>query len=246
MPSIRIWTLESDYDAKAVKSLAGKLVAHLGLPNLTIHASGKGAVPRPKKSDKSSSITLSRAVRNYLKQDDCVIFVIDSDSPMSSEMRKLQQDSLLNQIERIKGDSGLAGKVFFAPAIQEVESWLLIDCLGIFCYFASKRPRFRENCREKVSTNQPFSRMVTRHQKGDTQNIVEAQVGGRGAKEFLIDFSEQILLGLNPNLSHRNIRRERYREKMSPDIARLVVVDRETLRRNNSLRQLGDLLALFN
>ena len=46
MPTIRIWTLESDYDAKAVKCLANKLVAHLQLGNLSIQASGKKAISR--------------------------------------------------------------------------------------------------------------------------------------------------------------------------------------------------------
>jgi hypothetical protein len=40
MPRIRIWTLESTNDAKVVKHLAGKLVTHLQLGNLSIQTVG--------------------------------------------------------------------------------------------------------------------------------------------------------------------------------------------------------------
>ena len=59
-------------------------------------------------------------------------------------------------------------------------------------------------------------------------------------KEYLSELSEKILLALNPNLPHRNIRRQRYRENMSPEVAEHVLIDQQTLRRNNSLRELGN------
>ena len=246
MPSIRIWALESDNDAKAVKFLADKLAAYLRLDNLSIQTSGKTALPRPGRGGDSPHETLRKAVRNYLKQDDCVIFVIDKDGPMSTHQRRQEPNSLINQIEGVVRDNGLSGKVFFAPAVQELEAWLLIDCLGIFCYFASKRQPYRENCRDRVMSNQLFGRFVRSHQRGDTENIVEAEVGGSGAKEHLSAFSKQILLRLNPNMRERNVRREQYREAMSPKIAEYVVIDQETLRRNDSLRCLGNRLAKFS
>ena len=88
-----------------------------------------------------------------------------------------------------------------------------------------------------------FSRLVRKHQRGDTEKIVEAVAGGRGAKEYLIDFSEQILLGLNPNMPQKNIKRERYREAMAPEIAEHLVINQQTLERNASLRRLGNYLA---
>ena len=239
MPTIRIWTLESDYDAKAVKCLANKLVAHLQLGNLSIQASGKKALPRQKGAG------LRKATQNYLKQEAYVIFVIDSDSPMSTRQRRREPNSLINQIEQVTKDSHFAGKVFLAQAVHELEAWLLIDCLGIFCYFASKRTQYRENCRDKVPTNPSFRGLVKRYQKGDTEKIVEAEIGGRGAKEYLIEFSEQILLKLNPNMPQKNINRQRYRQKMSPEVAEHVDINQETLRRNNSLHNLGNLLAQF-
>ena len=237
MPTVTIWTLESDYDAKAVKCLANKLVTHLQLGNLSIRVVGRNALRRAE---------LRKATQNYLKQDDCVIFVIDSDSPMSTSERRRQQNSLINQIEEVANDSSFAGTVFLAQAVQELEAWLLIDCLGVFCYFASKRAQYRENCRDKVSTNQSFTRLVGRYQKGNTENIVEAEIGGSGAKEYLTEFSEKILFALNPNMPPRNVNRQRYREAMSPEVSEHVDINQETLRCNNSLRKLGRVLTRFN
>ncbi len=245
MPTMRIWTLESDNDAKAVKCLANKLVTHLQLGNLSIQASGRKAVPKRNKRGASSSDTLRMAVQNYLQQDVCVIFVIDSDGPMSSHQRQQEPNSLINQITRVVEDSHFTGKVFLAQAVQELEAWLLIDCVGIFCCFASKVAQYRENCRDAVLTNQSFTRLVDHYQKGDTEKIVEAEIGGSGAKEYLIEFSKEILLALNPNLPHRNVNRRQYRENMSPEVAEQVLIDQHTLGRNHSLRKLGNLLAQF-
>ena len=245
MPTIRIWTLESENDAKAVKCLANKLVTHLQLANLSIQTSGPNAVPKKNKKGAPPSDILRMAVHNYLRQDDCVIFVIDSDGPMSSHQRRQEPNSLINQITRVVQDRRLTDKVFLVQAVQELEAWLLIDCLGIFCYFASKVARYRENCRDRVSENRPFTQLVRRYQKGNTEYIVEAEIGGRGVKEYLIEFSEKILLVLNPNMPHRNIDRQRYRENMSPEVAEHVLIDQQTLGRNNSLRKLGNLLNQF-
>ena len=242
MSTIRIWTLESDYDAEAVKCLAHKLATHLRLNNLSIRSSGKRAIPR-----RTGRIdTLTMVTQNYLKQDACVIFVIDRDGPMSDHQRRREPNSLINQIEKVINDACFTGKVFFAQAIQELEAWLLTDCLGIFCYFASKRRHYRENCRDSVSANQSFSQLVARYQKGNSENIIEAEVGGRGAKEYLREFSEQILRELNPDIPQKNVHSERYREAMSPKVAEHVVLDGQTLQRNISLRKLGDVLAQFN
>ena len=245
MTNIRIWTLESDIDAKAVKCLANKLVTHLQLANLSIQTSGPNAVPKRNKKGASPNDTLKIAVQNYLKQDACVIFVIDSDGPMSGHQRKQEPNSLINQITRVVRDRRFTGKVFLAQAVQELEAWLLIDCLGIFCYFASKIAQYRENCRDRVSANQSFMRLVGSYQKGDTEKIVEAEIGGKGAKEYLIEFSKKILPALNPKKTLRNITREQYRENMSPEIAEYVLIDQQTLKCNNSLRKLGTVLAKF-
>ena len=245
MPTVRVWTLESDNDARAVGRLANKLVTHLRLRNISIQESGRQAVPKRNKKGAPSSDILRMAVRNYLKQDTCVIFVIDSDSPMSTHQRQQEPNSLINQVTRIIKDSRFTGKVFLARAVQEVEAWLLVDCLGIFCYFASKVVRGRRISRGDVLEKQSFARLVNRYQKGDTEKIVEAEIGGSGAKEYLVEFSEKILRELNPNMPPKNIKRQQYKEHMSPEVAEQVVIDRRTLKRNNSLRKLGDLFAQF-
>ena len=242
MTTIRIWALESDYDAKAVECLANKLAKHLQLGNLSIQISGSDAFPQ----GGSLSGKLNKATQNYLKQAGCVIFVIDSDGPMSSHQRRKQTNSLINQIEGVVKDKSLAGRVFLVQAVQELEAWLLIDCLGIFCHFASQRAQYKENCRSRVSANRALRRLIGNKQKGDTEKIVEPESGGKGAKEYLEKFSEGILLKLNPRMPQRNVKNEWYREAMSPKVAEHVVIDGETLKRNNSLRKLGDVLTQFD
>lgn len=237
MPNVRIWTVESDNDAKAVKCLANQLATHLQLGNLSIRVSGK--------KELLERNPLRKKVQNYLREEACVIFVVDLDGPMSMHQRRQEPNSLINQVTKIVNNRRFAGRVFLAQAVQELEAWLLIDCLGIFCYFASKRAQYRENCRNTVSADRALARWIARHQRGNTENITETQIGGKGPKEYLVEFSEQILRRLNPNMPQRNLRQRRYRETMSPDIAEHVVIDRETLRRNHSLRQLGELLAQF-
>ena len=233
MPSIRILTLESDDDAKVVRCLAKKLAAFMQLTPIQIYTAGG---PQPQ---------LRKVIQNYLKQDDYVIIVIDSDGQMTQHERSQQPNSLKNQSRRIVNDRQFSGKVFFVEAIQELEAWLLIDCIGIFCYFATKRAQFRENCRDKVSADPSLKRFVSNNQKGDTETIVEPVSGGKGAKEYLIEFSEKVLDKLNPNLSDRDIDREKYHERISPEIAEHIEINRETLQRNNSLKKLGNVLAQF-
>ena len=235
MPNIRIWTVESDNDAKAVKRLAHKLLEYMKLGPISIDTTGRLKPPTQ----------LREAIQNYLKDEDCVILVIDRDGPMTHHERLQQPNSLINQIKRIINDRRFDGKVFLIEAVRELEAWLLIDCLGIFCYYATKRAQFRENCRDKVSTNRPLKRLVDRYQKGNTENIVEAESGGRGAKEYLIDFSERVLLALNPNMPLKNVDREKYRETRSSEVAEHIVIDKETLQHNNSLKELGDVIAKF-
>lgn len=248
MPRIRIWTLESDNDAEAVKCLATKLSAHLQLADLSIRKASRktlSAISRRRKGNRFSSDNLKLAVRNYLKEDDCVIFVIDTDSWVSLHQRRQEQNSLVNKVERILSDNCFTGKVFFAPAVQELEAWLLIDCLGIFCYFASKSPKYRTIDRDRLVKDQTFRNLIKDGQKGDTELIVETVAGGNGPKEYLEDFSKKVLRALNPNIPPKNINRERYDENMAPALAEHIVIDKQTLARNNSLCELGNILAQF-
>ena len=235
MPSIRIWTVESDYDAKAVKCLAQKLSEYMKFGPISIEITGRLKPPTQ----------LKAAIQNFLKDEDCVILVIDQDGPMTHHERLQQPNSLINQIKRVVDDRRFAGKVFLVEAVRELEAWLLIDCIGIFCYYATKRSQFRENCRRKVSTDPSLNRFVNRYQKGNTETIVEPVSGGKGAKEHLIEYSERVLKQLNPSLTSRNIDREKYHETRSPEVAEHIDINKETLQRNNSLKKLGDVIAQF-
>ena len=254
MPTVRIWTVESDYDRDAVKCLANKLATYLHLDNLSIQASGRRALQSAGRNQSSrrnrqrspSSDPLRRATQNYLEEAACVIFVIDQDSPMSTHQRRREPNSLINQIERVVNDPHFRGKVFLAWAVQELEAWLLIDCLGIFCYFTRQSPQYRTFDRDRIRQNSSFSNLVNHHQTGNTENIVEAVPGGRGAKEYLREFSEQILRAINPSMPQRNVNEKRYHESISPEVAEHIDINQNTLRRNNSLRRLGDVLTRFN
>ena len=108
MPSIRIWALESDNDAKAVKCLADKLVRHLQLDPLAVRWAGKKAFRAINKKGGSKENGLKSAVINYLKQDDYVIIVIDNDGPMSNHQRRQEPNSLINQVSQIVRDRSLS------------------------------------------------------------------------------------------------------------------------------------------
>ncbi len=232
MPSIRIWTLESDNDAKVVRCLANKLVNFMQLTPIPIYTAGG---PQPQ---------LKNVIQNYLKQDDYVIIVIDSDGRMTRNERLKQANSNINKCLQIVGDPCFVDRVFLVEAVQELEAWLLIDCIGIFCYYAAKhRSHYKENCRKKVSADSSLKRFVSKNQEGNTENLVEAESGGKGAKEHLIEYSKKILEKLNPNLSQRKIDRGKYRESISPEVAEHIEINNDTLRRNDSLKKLGDVIA---
>ena len=172
MPTIRIWALESDNDAKAARCLANKLVMHLQLSDISIQTVENRKFLNNRRIRGTLNDKLRKAVQNFLDQGEYVIFVIDSDSPISLHQRRQEPNSFINQIERIVRDRSFNGRVFFAPAIHELEAWLLIDCLGIFCYFATRRAQYRNNCRDKVLTNESFVRLLRRYQRGNTGNTL--------------------------------------------------------------------------
>ena len=243
MPSVTVWALESDYDAKVVKCLADKLIKHLELSNVFIRAVGKRAMTKRGKAKKDPSNMLRQAVKNYLKQDDCLIFVIDTDGPMSSHQRKQEHNSLINQVNRVISDTQFEGRVYLAKAKCELEAWLLVDCGGIACYFAGKkRKAYRDNCREKITSDKNFMRLIKTYQRGNTELIVEAVSGGKGVKEYLVEFSKSILKHINPNMPLKNLKQEKYHECLSPDIAEYIEINRTTLNRNESLRLFGKIL----
>lgn len=76
--------------------------------------------------------------------------------------------------------------------------------------------------------------------EADTEKIVEPISGGKGAKEYLVDFSRQILKKLNPNLKKADIRKNEYTESLASDVSEYIEINEETLRRNSSLRKFAE------
>lgn len=243
LPSVRIWTPESDYDAKAVLFLSEKLVAHFDI-KISIKVKGK---PDRQVAKKGSS-GLKDAIKNYLQEDNCVIFVIDHDGPQAQANRRQEPNSLINQIEEVVKLKEFQGRVHLVEAVNELEAWLLIDCTGIFCYFAQnhhtlpktcKQNLCSKECRHKITQHKEFGRLITKYTKGDTASIEEPEQGSdKGVKEYLIKFSEEIFQVLHP-MKHKVDKNSKYKEALAPKIAEYIEINDETLKRSTSLTKLG-------
>jgi hypothetical protein len=225
MPSIRLWVPESDHDSKAVGYIANKIVALYG-GNITIQLATKqgfNTAIHPKIQD-----GLKKAVDTYLKNDDLVIFLLDSDGTQSQNQRRSERNSLVNRIENVVKLFEGEGRVKYFPMIQELEAWLLVDYLGICCFFT-------ENTGHR--NNRKWIDFANSKQRGGTDLIAEAESGGKGAKECLVKASREILIKHNPNLTdkHKNLKASQYEESQSSKIAEYLEIDYQTLRRNKSL-----------
>ena len=232
MPSVRIWAPESDYDELAIRHLAENALAYLG-SELKVYTAGGRAYSTVGKKVRSNPNALIVAARQYLKQDDYLIFVIDRDSPASLAKRRNEPFSKINLVETVIDAPDLQGKVFLILIIEELEAWLLVDCIGVCCYFTSK------DCSWKTRNKQAhtFSNLIRKYQRGNTELITEPVPGGRNAKEYLITFSEEIIRKSKPDIRHDTLDRVKYQERLSPEIVRCIQIKSETLARNASFKQ---------
>jgi hypothetical protein len=229
MSSIRIWTPESDFDSKAVRCIAEKIIAFYG-SDIKILESSKMAYNQA--FQKNQKDGLQKQVNIYLKTSDLVIFLIDYDGIQSHTQRSKESNSLVNRITEVVNSIDKAILVYIK---QEVESWLLVDCLGICCYFTKD---------EKTRIKKDWIEFSTKNQPGNTELIVESVPGGKGAKEYLVDFSDSINLKINPNLSKKldNLKQKRYSESDSPQVDKYIEINQQTLARNESLREFAKYL----
>ncbi len=172
MPSVRSWTLESDYDAEAVSLLSAKLVAYLGI-KVSIKKKGKPE----RQIAKQGADGLKNAVKNYLQEDCCVIFVIDHDGPQAQAKRKQEPNSLINQVEKVIKLKEFQGRVHLVEMVNEIEAWLLVDCIGIFCYFAQnhhalpktcKQVLCSKECRTEITQHKIFGPLIKKYTRGNT------------------------------------------------------------------------------
>ena len=234
MPRVTIWVIESDNDKEVVKCLSRKLATYLGL-NIRVRAVGKKAFNDVAKQLKRKPDALERAIADYLEDSNCVIFVTDSDSYIRLEKRQDNPTSAISHIKQVQDK--FAGKVHLALAVHELEAWLLVDCLGICCYFAGveNSPNPRQRQYKKFQS-------LLKQSPGNTELIVEVEPGAIGPKEYLIEFSGKILKTLNPKIKPRILNQKKYKPSLSPEIAQYIEINDDTLRRNNSLRQFGQYL----
>ncbi|XWK86044.1 MAG: hypothetical protein U7127_17675 [Phormidium sp.] len=230
MPSVRIWTPESDYDRDAVCQITQKILKYYNC-DLEIQYLGKQTYNNA--VIKKQQDGLKKEVDTYLKRNDLVIFLIDADSSKSQAKRRGEKNSQLNRIEGVVNTSN--GKVKLILMRQELEAWLLVDVLGICCYFTKNS----EN-----RNNQDWIKFARRKQPGKTNLIEEAEIGGKNAKEYLVELSREILIKNNPNLRNKgdNLKSSQYSEDQSPKIAQYIEINRETINRNDSLAEFAQCL----
>lgn len=228
MPSVRIWTPESDYDRDAVVCIAKKIVGYNKL-DLAIQYADKQGFNYVAREPNG----LQKAVKNYLKNNDLVIFLIDADGNQALAKRQGERNSLVNRIKAVVDASG--GKVKLILMRQELEAWLLVDCLGICCYFTGNA---------NARSEEKWIKFARKKQKGKTNLIEEANVGGKGAKEYLVELSKEILVEKNPKLKKKpkNLKESQYDEKESPKVAECLEMSSKTIKRNDSLEEFAQCL----
>jgi hypothetical protein len=227
MPSIRIWTPESDFDSQAVRCIAEKIIQFYK-SDITILDSTKEAYNQAVRKN-----LLDKAVKNYLKTSELVIFLIDADGIKSQAERLKQPNSLVNKITEVVNSIDNAILIYIR---QELESWLLVDCLGICCYFTKD-----ENTRIKPD----WIKFAQKNQHGNTHLIVEVVSGGKGASEYLEKIlSDKINCKINPKLENKldNLKQKRYSKSNSPQVAKYMEINQQTLARNESLREFAKYL----
>ena len=223
MNSIRIWTTESDFDSKTVRCIAQKIVEYYD-SNITVLDSSKVAFNQAIK--KTDSDGLKKAVDTYLKSSELVIFLLDADGVQSEAKRLQEPNSLINRINRVVAQS--KGKALLILIRQELEAWLLVDCLGICCYFTKN---------QQTRSNPQWVKFAKKNQKGKTDLIIEAESGGKNAKEDLEDLSKLILKRINPDLKPKDLKKLQYQENYSDKIAKELEINHQTIARNDSLSE---------
>ncbi len=228
MAKVRIWTPESDTDSRVVQSLANKISRFHNI-EILISISSKSAYNTAARIDGG----LIKAVTTYLKQDDLVIFLLDHDGIQSQAQRKKEANSHVNKISEVV--SQIPEKTILLYMCQELEAWLLVDCLGICCYFK------RDND-EIIRQDKNWIKFAQSHQSGKTDLIVEVERGGKNAKEYLVNFSREIIKRINPKLKPKDIDKNEYTENIADRVSEFININIETLNRNDSLKKFADCL----
>lgn len=231
MCKIFLWAPESDYDAKTVHCIAKKIVTFHRKDNVELILGTKQAYNHAIKNREEDG--LQKAVEIYLKDHNSVLFLIDYDGRQSEAARLKQPNSFFNRINKVVENSKFSGRVQLILICQELEAWLLIDCLGICCYYTKS---------ENTRTKKDWQNFANKHQIGRTENITEAESGGKGAKEYLENFSKLIAEKRNPQLKEKDLKKHKYTESLSPEIADYLEISEKTINRNSSLKEFDEYL----
>ena len=97
MISVRVWNLESDHDPEAVKFLENEFVRFRQLEYMAIRTAGRNALRKCHRKGVPVSSSLRKAILHYLKQDDYIIFLIDTD-----QQRQQESKSLVKQLRYVR------------------------------------------------------------------------------------------------------------------------------------------------
>ena len=140
MLSVRVWNLQSDCEAKAVRFLENEFLRFRQLGDIAIRTAGRSTLRKCHRKGVPISSRLRKAIENYFKQDDYIIFVIDPDQQESN--------SLINRLKHVVEDCSFSDKVFFASDIQECDGSIPTQWQSIVSRFRTEveneRKRFRE------------------------------------------------------------------------------------------------------
>lgn len=143
MLSVRVWNLESDRDVGAVKFLENEFLRFRQLGDIAIRTAGRSTLRKCHRKGTLLEGSLRKAIQYYLKQDDHIIFIIDSD-----QQAQLESKSLVEQIRRVVEDGDFSDKIFFLPDIQKCDGSIPTQWQRIVSRFGSEveseRKRFRE------------------------------------------------------------------------------------------------------
>ncbi len=140
MISVRVWNLQSDRDAEAVRFLENTFLRFRQLEYLAIRTAGRSALRKCHRQGVPVSSNLRKTLQHYLAQDDYIIFIIDTDQQESS--------GFVNQLRHIVKGYDFSDRAFFMPEVQEGESAKATQWQSIISRFhtevESERKWFRE------------------------------------------------------------------------------------------------------
>jgi len=132
MISIRIWNVESDNGTNAVEFLEDEFFKSRQLGHMAIRTVGRSALRKCHKKGAPLDDSLKKAIQLYLKQDDYIVFVTDSEKPKSINQK------LVNHIKHVVEDNDFTDKIYFAHDIPDGESTVHTTWHGLVSDFRAE------------------------------------------------------------------------------------------------------------